>query len=280
VVETTVWPSGAPLPTPGHPQLAMVLVPREPGQPGWVFPFNRPAPPGPGDNQAMAVATRDGSAVYDVAFALVTATTDTVLNGNEAYAFASCSRCAAVAVSFQVVLVVGDAHVIAPKNISAAVAYNCMSCVTAAIAIQLDVQLPTSPGASTAARLAALWTQIRAFGRHVSSFSLAEIRSRIHRYERQILQILQPLAATSSAGVAAPSPASASSGSTVPGSPALGTSTAGAGRPDPSGSGQGADPPTSAAPSPSETTAPPTSASESGSSPSAPPSDPAASTSP
>lgn len=105
----------------------------------------------------MAIATRNGSVVCDVAFALVTATSDTVLNGNEAYAFASCSHCAAVAISFQVVLIVGNVHAIAPKNVSAAVAYNCVSCLTAAIAIQLDVSLTAAPSGSTEAQLAALW---------------------------------------------------------------------------------------------------------------------------
>ena len=105
---TTVWPAGVTRPTPGHPTLAMVLTPRDPSKPTWVFPFNRPAPPGPGDNQAMAIATKNGSTVYDVAFALVYADKDTVLNKNEAYAFASCKKCTAVAVAFQVVLIVGQ----------------------------------------------------------------------------------------------------------------------------------------------------------------------------
>ena len=53
----------------------------------------------PGDNQAMAIATKDGSTAYDVAFALVYADQDTVLNKNEAYAFASCKNRVAVAVA-------------------------------------------------------------------------------------------------------------------------------------------------------------------------------------
>src|SRR5687768_15454931 len=60
----TIWPEDAgPLPTPDDPALAMVLVPRTDGAaaegeaaaeaPTWVFPFNRPLPPGEGDNQAL-----------------------------------------------------------------------------------------------------------------------------------------------------------------------------------------------------------------------------------
>jgi putative peptide zinc metalloprotease protein len=165
-----------------------------------VFPFNRPGPPGPGDNQSVAIATRDGSMVYDVAFALVTATKNTVL----------------------------DAHVIAPKNVSAAVSYNCISCVTAALAIQLDLSLPTAPQGVTAARLAALWTQIRAFSRHITSLSLTEIRAQLHQYERQIAQILQPPTASSSAAAAGPSTALTPSPSA---STAVATSSAGTAAP-------------------------------------------------
>jgi putative peptide zinc metalloprotease protein len=259
VTATTVWPrDAAQRPTPGHPQLAVVLIPRDPAGQTWVFPFNRPAPPGPGDNQSMAIATRDGSVVYDVAFALVTATKDTVLNGNEAYAFASCTHCAAVAVSFQVVLIIGDAHAIAPKNVSAAVAYNCISCLTAAIAVQLDISLPAAPHGSTAAQLAALWKQVRAFGQHISSFSLAQIRAQLQQYERQIEQILQPPAPSTSTP---PVPATGSPGSTAPPSPSspgsspAATGTAGTGTPG-APSTPASESPTSPGPSPQPSSSP------------------------
>ena len=230
---TTVWPQDAAhRPTPGHPQLAMVLIPRDPEGHTWVFPFNRPAPPGPGDNQSMAVATRNGSVVYDVAFALVTATRDTVLNGNEAYAFASCTHCAAIAVSFQVVLIIGDARVIAPTNVSEAVAYNCISCLTAAIAIQLDISLSAAPQGSTVAQLTALWKEVSAFGRHISSYSLAEIEAQLKRYEQQIEQTLQPLAPSTMPVPTAQSPAStATSSPSSTGSSPAASSTAATGAP-------------------------------------------------
>jgi putative peptide zinc metalloprotease protein len=40
---------------------------------------------------------------------------DQVLNVNEAHADASCSDCVAVAVAFQVVLIVDDARVVVPQ---------------------------------------------------------------------------------------------------------------------------------------------------------------------
>ena len=263
----TVWPAdGPPLPTPGHPQLVMVLRPRDPNQPTWVFPFNRPAPPGPGDNQAMAVATKDGGTVYDVAFALVVAGQDTVLNRNEAYAFASCTGCTAVAISFQVVLIVGDAHVVAPQNVSAAVTYDCIRCVAAAIAVQLDVSVPGSLDTSTAARLAALWAQIREFSQHLRTLSLAQIQAQLAQYEQEIVAIVRPAATAvpsgasgaSGAPVAVISGGAASSGSSG-GETGPGTGSPSSELPTSTSSGQG-DTGTTPSPSPSPSSSPVSSA--------------------
>ena len=131
-----------------------------------MFPFDRPLPPGEGDNQALAVNTTDGGTLYDVAFALVWADEDTVLNTNEAYALASCTGCQTVAVAFQVVLVLGQANVVVPQNLSAAVNYACVQCVTYALATQLVLTLSGSLDADRAtAELAPLWREIEAFGR-------------------------------------------------------------------------------------------------------------------
>ena len=90
---------------------------RDRGPQPWVFPFDKPLAPGEGDNQALAVNTTDSTVSYDMAFALVWVEDDSAaLNTNEAYAFASCTNCAAVAVGFQVVLVAGDNHVAAPAE--------------------------------------------------------------------------------------------------------------------------------------------------------------------
>ncbi|MGH8862678.1 MAG: hypothetical protein ACRDVG_15840, partial [Jatrophihabitantaceae bacterium] len=229
-----------PLPSAGRPVLAMVLTPRDPHKPTWVFPFNRPGAPGAGGNQAMAINTTDGSTVYDVAFALVYADTDTVLNRNEAYAFASCTNCAAVAIAFQVVLIVGDAHVIAPQNISAAVSYNCLRCVTAALAIQLDVSLTGPPGADTAARLQVLFAQIKKFGHNLQGLTFSQIHAQLVAYEKQLLTIVAPYAKQ-----AQPAATSGAAGSSV----APGASVGSGGAPvSPSGTAGG--PPTSSSGAP------------------------------
>jgi putative peptide zinc metalloprotease protein len=187
----------------------------------WVFPFDRPLQPDEGDNQALTVNTADGTVAYDVAFALVWVEGDVpALNRNEAYAFARCTGCAAVAVGFQVVLVVGENHIAAPQNIAAAVNYDCVNCLTYALAVQLFVTLdgPLSDAAMT--ELTALWEQIEAFGAQIPDVPLSEIQSRLDDFERQILQVIEkdqgpltPPGAPARTGEPAPA---ATSGATEP----------------------------------------------------------------
>jgi putative peptide zinc metalloprotease protein len=216
----TVWPEDAgPLPSADSPALAMVLVPASEGgggrsgtgtdggagdgaSPTWVFPFDRPLPPGEGDNQALAVNTEDGSVAYDVAFALVWADEDTVLNRNEAYALASCTGCRTVAVAFQVVLMVGSVDVVVPQNLSAAVNYACVTCVTYALATQLVVSLPGPLSDAGAQELAEIWADLQAFGKQIEGVPISELRDRLTEFEQRILAVVredaveQPGAAT------------------------------------------------------------------------------------
>ncbi|MDF2144354.1 hypothetical protein [Knoellia sp. p5-6-4] len=283
----TLWPADAAVPTADKPGLAVVLVPRHaatqpgtrgapgtdasaPAAPTWVFPFNRPAPPGEGDNQALAVNTTDGGTTYDVAFALVWADDDTVLNTNEAYALASCDGCRTVAVAFQVVLVVGSADVVVPQNLSAAVNYACVECVTFALAQQLVVTVPEALDAQALAELEALWREIAAFGASLEDVPLSQIQARLEDFERQILAVVgvDP-SATSGAtpstpsaqsgtptGVAsATSPADGSTGSVSPdpidGAPAAGSTATGTA--SPTGSAAEPEGTDTASPSPTET---------------------------
>jgi putative peptide zinc metalloprotease protein len=236
--DTGVAPDTGPGPAPGGGDTAVHP---------WVFPFGKPLQPGPGDNQALAVNTTDNTVTYDVAFALVWVEGDVpAVNRNEGYAFASCTGCAAVSIGFQVVLVLGDNHVDAPQNISAAVNYDCVNCLTYALATQLFVTLdgPLSPAAT--AELDALWRQITDFGTHITEVPLSEIQSTLTGFEQQILQVIEkdqgPLTperatTTSPVGSAGPSvgptdelwPAGSTSGeeSAAPRSPSSTTSSAG-----------------------------------------------------
>jgi putative peptide zinc metalloprotease protein len=251
-----LWPAGAAKPTRENPQLSMVLVPRtvpagagtaggttaaSAPAPSWVFPFNQPAAPEQDGNQALAVNTTDGSVAYDVAFALVWADDGVPVDTtNEAYAFASCADCTAVAVGFQVVLIVGQADVIVPQNLSAAANYNCLRCLTYALASQLVLTLDGPLSDSGTARLNALWAEIAEFGRSLQNVPLSEIQGRLNAFKEQIKQIIQsdPSATKGAATApptttAAPSPASTSGtsaaptpGATAPASMPSGTTTA------------------------------------------------------
>src|SRR6185312_6038787 len=109
-------------------------------------------------------------------------------------------------------------------------------------------------------QLTALWQQIQDFSKHLQGLSFTEIRTRLAGYEKQILQIVQQDAG-SSTGSAVPS-------SSVPGQP-TGTSSTGTGSTDsvaPIGSDQltGTAPPSTVAPSAVDST-PPASPTDSGS---------------
>ena len=135
--------------------------------------------------------TADGSVTYDVAFALVWAEDGPVDTRNEAYAFASCADCAAVAVGFQVVLIIGQADVVVPENLSAAANYNCVRCLTYALASQLVLTLDGPLSTDGMARLTALWEEIAEFGRTLQGVPLSEIQGRIEAYKQRIMDIIR-----------------------------------------------------------------------------------------
>ena len=158
----------------------------------WVFPFNKPLAPGKGDNQALAVNTTDNTIQYDVAFALVWVDDDSpALNTNESYAFASCDNCAAVSVGFQIVLVTGDNHVAAPANISAAVNYDCVNCLSYALATQLFLTLDGPLSEEGMQKIADLWQQIAEYGAHIAEVPLSEIQGQLSEFEEQIIAVIE-----------------------------------------------------------------------------------------
>lgn len=266
---TVLLPADAALPTIERPQLAAVLVPRDPsgqdavsagdagtaggssGDGTWVFPFDRPLAPDADDNQALAVATQDGETVYDVAFALVWADgTQAVHTDNEAYALASCEDCNAVAVSFQVVLVVGEGGPgLAPTNIAVSVTQDCVRCLTWSTAVQLFITLEQPLGAEARTRLEALWQEVLAYGEDIGRQPLDEIQARLTAFEAEVIALVEedqgpwldpgpsPTGSptTPSTGVTTGSPTGSPSGS--PTGPASGSESTGTGSASPSGSG-------------------------------------------
>ncbi len=265
----TVWPGGSDVPTQDEPTLAVVMVPRDPsgsgtasassGAPGstpdagaappWIFPFDQPLPPGEGDTQALAVNTTDDSVVYDLAFALVWADGDEVTNTNEAVAAASCTNCAAVAISFQVVLVIGQADVVVPQNLATSVTYNCVQCLTYALASQLVVTLDGPLGDDSMAALQALWAEIGQFAAHITDVPLSELQAALEGYQQQIIEIIQ---ADPASGLGSAAGSEATDGASPTAEPSSSTSPTEPVSPDESSSP--ASDPTSdpAEPSPSE----------------------------
>jgi putative peptide zinc metalloprotease protein len=213
-----LWPAGAGKPTREEPQLSMVLVPRQSqsgisgssgtAAPSWVFPFDKPAGPDGDGNQSLTVNTTDGSVVYDVAFALVWADDgQDVTTANEAYAVADCADCAAVAVGFQVVLIVGQTDVIVPQNLSAAANYNCLRCLTYALASQLVLTLDGPLSTDGMARLNTLWQQIAEYGRNLRNVPLSEIQGKLNGFKDQIMDVIKSDPSATPGGSGTPTPA-------------------------------------------------------------------------
>ncbi|HEX7188870.1 MAG TPA: hypothetical protein VF423_11655 [Actinomycetes bacterium] len=245
------FPQGEALPTQDDPVLALVLVPTadagtapsdadpagtddlslDSGTDGassepdgtWVFPFDQPLPPAEGDNQALAVATADGSVTYDLAFALVWAEGDEVLNVNEAHAYASCSDCVAVAVAFQVVLIMDDAQVVIPQNLAVAANYDCYNCITAAIASQLVLSVQGEPGQDELRALGEVWNRLIEFAGTITSYSLTEITAQLETFTTEIVAILgdaPPVQSATSESTTAPTDPGADVSGSASSSPA------------------------------------------------------------
>jgi putative peptide zinc metalloprotease protein len=151
--------SGAATTTPAAPPAAATTAGAAPAQASdtrtaTAFPFKLPDKPRPGDTQAVATGKTDGGLTYDIAYAVVTVKDGAdVTQRNSAYALASCKACTTVAVSFQVVLVVGQSDVIAPVNVAEALNVGCPSCITAAFATQLVISLKDKPTPELVQRL-------------------------------------------------------------------------------------------------------------------------------
>jgi putative peptide zinc metalloprotease protein len=109
-----------------------------------------------------------------------------------------------VAVGFQVVLIVGQADVIVPENLSAAANYNCLDCLTYALASQLVLTMDGPLSEDGMARLKALWAEIAAFGRNIQNVPLSEIQAKLADYKNQITAVIQADQAASTSGRTAP----------------------------------------------------------------------------
>ena len=250
-------------PTAEHP--ALFLVPGPDGDPataiavdgsgeaGTSFPFRLPSAPGPGDTQALAVNTTDGGVVYDISYALLTVEDGApVTNTNSAFALASCRGCTTVAVSFQVVLVVGQSDTIAPINAAGALNVDCPACMTTAIADQIVVTVSEQPPASLRQKLQAALAKLNALPALGADATPAEIEAQVAAVQQAVQATLagrgivtNGTAATSTVASASPTGA----GATESGSAATTSST-------PTATSSDSAAPTSSAPASSTSSAP------------------------
>jgi putative peptide zinc metalloprotease protein len=175
---------------------------------GVTFPFGLPAAPGEGDTQALAVNTGDGTVVYDVAVAMIWVKDGAPAdNRNEAYALASCTACTTVAVSFQVVLIVGQTDVVAPVNVAVAANGGCVSCTTTALAVQLVVTLREMPSEELQERMDAALARIDT--ELTESTDLDRLYAEVQAVQAEIVAML------ADAGLIAGVPPSSTTASTV-----------------------------------------------------------------
>jgi putative peptide zinc metalloprotease protein len=189
--------------------------------PAAAFPFTLPSKPGPGGTQALAVGTKSGGVTYDVAYTLVTVGHGApVTNTNSAYALADCNACTTVAVSFQVVLVIGQDKDVAPINAAGALNYDCPACMTTAIADQIVVTLTKQPSQAVLAKLEAALKQLGALPELGANGTPAAIAAQVAAVQQQVDSVLQ------SSGLLANPPSSNSTSSTGSGSTTTTTSAA------------------------------------------------------
>jgi putative peptide zinc metalloprotease protein len=168
------------------------------------LPFKLPDEPGEGDSQALATNTTDGGIVYDVAYSLVTVSDGAAVdNENGAYALASCKACTTLAVSFQLVLVVGQSDRIMPINVAEALNLNCPQCITTAIAKQLVISVTSAPSEDLIRRLTEELEKLDAID---TSDSPAEVLAQVNAVSDAINKALDESGITYPKATPAPTP--------------------------------------------------------------------------
>jgi putative peptide zinc metalloprotease protein len=155
------------------------------------FSFALPDAPREGDTQALAVNRTDGGVTYTIAYSLVTVGDgDAVDQRNGAHAYANCTACTTVAVSFQVILVVGSSPMVTPVNIAEALNGNCPSCVTAAIANQIVVSVGAEPSKELLAQLTTELERLDELDELGADATPTDISARVTEVQQGINQLL------------------------------------------------------------------------------------------
>ncbi|HET9078545.1 MAG TPA: hypothetical protein VFN68_16535 [Acidimicrobiales bacterium] len=151
------------------------------------FPFQLPAAPGPHGTQAVALGTRDGGVTYNVAYSLITVSGGAPVDEtNSAFALAHCHACTTVAVSFQVVLVIGQSNRIAPVNAAGSLNYQCPACLTTALADQMVVTLRSQPSRTLEQKLEADLRRLNALSQLGAAGTPTAVAAEVDAVQQQI----------------------------------------------------------------------------------------------
>ncbi len=167
---------------------------------------------GAADNVAVTINTKDGFSVWSFAFKVTRVMQDVVDDSNAAAAVSSCIDCQSIAVALQVVLIMGEASVIAPTNLALALNVNCTACETLASAYQwvFTTGGPVRFTAEGNRRLAEIRRAFLELLRNAENLTLAELQAAIDELAQQLADVIetQLLPAGGSGGEPAPEPTS------------------------------------------------------------------------
>jgi putative peptide zinc metalloprotease protein len=144
------------------------------------------------DTGAVAVNTKDGSSLFRFAFGIRRVMNGVVDESNSAVAYASCDSCRTVAISIQIVLVMGPATTVTPTNTAIAVNEGCNLCETLADAYQFVVSTggPVRFTAQGESELAEIRRELAGLQDN-NDLSLDEIEQRVSDLVDRLRTVLQ-----------------------------------------------------------------------------------------
>lgn len=150
------------------------------------------APAGAADNVAVTINTKDGFSVWSFAFKVTRVMGDVVDESNAAASVSSCTDCQSVAVALQVVLIMGEASLIAPTNLALALNVNCTSCETLASAYQwvFTTGGPVRFTAEGNRRLAEIRRAFIKLLANAENLTLAELQAQIGELASQLGEVI------------------------------------------------------------------------------------------
>jgi putative peptide zinc metalloprotease protein len=142
------------------------------------------------DNVATAITEQDDSRVFDFAWHISKQRGGVVDHLNSAYARATCTRCGATAIAFQIVIASGAPSTTAPRNLAEAYNVECTECVVAAHARQFVrvVESPVKITGAGRAELASVRRALRAL--EGQDLSFAQVYEAVEAQEARVRSVL------------------------------------------------------------------------------------------